>query len=149
MIQRIQSIYLLIVALLGGVMFFLPLMWYGVDGEQLYLSALELTLNDEVVASTPIYFPLLLGAATLLPLITIFLFKRRMLQVRLCAVEMVLLVGCLAMEAMLFWGKQGEFSAGALMLASFLPLVSLLFVWMAARAIFRDEMLVRSLDRIR
>ena len=30
-----------------------------------------------------------------------------------------------------------------------LPLVGVLFAWLAARAIFRDELLVRSLDRIR
>lgn len=30
-----------------------------------------------------------------------------------------------------------------------LPLVCLLFTWLALRAIFRDEMLVRSLNRIR
>ncbi len=149
MIQRIQSVYLLVVAALCGVMFFTDLMWYGVEGKQLYLSALQLTCEGEVLGSTPIYFPILLGAATLLPFVTIFLFKRRMLQIRFCAVEMVLLVGCLAMEAMLYWGKQGDFTAGALTPAAFLPLVSLLLVWLAARAIFKDEMLVRSLDRIR
>ena len=30
-----------------------------------------------------------------------------------------------------------------------LPLVGVLFAWLAARAIFHDELLVRSLDRIR
>lgn len=149
MLQRIQSLHLLVVAALSGVMFFLPLMWFANEGEQVYMTALHLLVGDAVIGKTPIYLPILMGAATLLPLLTIFLFKRRMLQVRLCAVEAVLLFGVLAMEAMLYFGPQNSLDAGALQPASFAPVAALLFVWLAARAILRDELLVRSLDRIR
>lgn len=149
MLQRIQTLHLLVVAALCGVMFFLPLMWYANGADQLTLTALSLQVAGQQVGSTPIYLPLLLGAATLLPLVTILLYKRRMLQIRLCAVEAVLLIGLLAMEAMLYFGPQNSLDAGALQPASFAPLAALLFVWLAARAIFRDELLVRSLDRIR
>lgn len=147
MIQRVQTLYLLVVAILTGVMFFCPLMWYGLNGEQIYLHATKLMLNGEVVGSTPLYFPLLLGMATLLPVVIIFLFKRRMLQIRLCAAEAVLLIGTAVMEFMLFWGPKYE--SGSLTPASFVPIAALLFVWLAARAIFKDELLVKSLDRIR
>lgn len=148
MIQRIQSLYLLILSALIGVMFCHPLMWFPFEGKQLFLQALELTLEGAKVGDTPIYFPILLAASALLPLITILLFKRRMLQIRLCAVEAVLLFGILAMEAMLYWGPQ-TLETGGLQPASFAPVAGLLLVWLAARAIFKDELLVRSLDRIR
>ncbi len=149
MLQRIQTLHLLVISALCGLMFFLPLMWFAHEGDQVSMTALGLMVEDTTIGRTPIYLPILLGAATLLPLVTIFLFKRRMLQIRLCAVEAVLLIGVAAMEAMLYFGPQNTLDAGALQPASFAPVAALLFVWLAARAIFRDELLVRSLDRIR
>ncbi len=149
MIQRIQSLWLLLLTSLMVAYFFLPLMWFSGEGSQVHLYALNLRIGELVIGRSPIYLPLLAGAAALLPLVTLLLFKRRMLQIRLCAVEAVLLVGVAAMEAMLYWGPQNALERGSLMPACFIPLASLLFVWLAARAIFRDELLVRSLDRIR
>lgn len=149
MIQRVQSLWLLLLTALMALQFFLPLMWFTHEGEQVVLYTLNLRVGEFVIGSTPLYFILLVGLAALLPLVTLFLFKNRMLQVRLCAAEAVLLIGVAAMEAMLFWGPQNTLDRGALMPASFIPLASLLFVWLAARAIMRDELLVRSLDRIR
>ncbi len=149
MIQRIQSLWLLLITALMALCFFLPLMWFSHEGNQVMLHALNLRVDGVVIGNTPIYFSLLMGAATLLPLITLFLYKRRMLQIRLCAAEAVLLVGVAAMEAMLYWGPQNTLDKGSLMPAAILPLACLLFVWLAARAILRDELLVRSLDRIR
>ena len=98
MIQRIQTLYLLVVALLTG--------------------------------------------ATLL------------LQLRLCAVELVLLLGAVAMEAIYYYLSYRvfadmEFHTQGMRPAIALPAVCLLFGYLAARAILRDELLVRSLDRIR
>ena len=148
MIQRIQTLYLLVAALLCGAMFLLPLMWFGFEGDQLLLGALSIQKGGEAVADVPLYFPILLGVATALPLLTLLLFKRRVLQLRLCAVEAVLLFGLLCMEAMLYWGPRA-FERGSLMPASFLPIAALFFVLLAAKGIFKDEMLVRSLSRIR
>lgn len=44
-----------------------------------------------------------LVAACLVPLVTIFLFKRRLVQIRLCAVELVLLIGAGAMMGIYFY----------------------------------------------
>ena len=88
-------------------------------------------------------------------LVTIFLFKRRMLQVRLCAVEIVLLLGCIAFEAIYFWlsGANALADIGVehrhFGWAAIMPIVSLVFVALAAKATFKDEITVRSFDRIR
>uniref|UniRef100_UPI00405707AC DUF4293 domain-containing protein n=1 Tax=Alistipes sp. TaxID=1872444 RepID=UPI00405707AC len=148
MIQRIQTLYLLLVALLMGLMFLFPLMWFSTEGGQIELGARFLMQEGVCIGQTPIYLAILLALALLLPLVVIFLYKRRMLQLRLCAVEAVLLVGLLCMEAMLYWGPQA-LERGALMPTSFIPVAALFLVWLAARGIFKDEMLVRSLSRIR
>lgn len=104
----------------------------------------------------PPYLGILLAAAAVLPFATIFLYKRRLLQIRLCAVELVLLLGVLVMETIYFFRLKALFadaaataSFAAPQLTAAFPLAALFFVWLASRAIFRDEMLVRAADRIR
>ena len=155
MIQRIQTLYLLVVAALSAVMCFVPLAWFatGEAGEfELHAFALE-SVGGETLHST-VYLGILLAAASLLPLITVFLYRRRLLQIRLCCVEMVLLLGVLAMEGVYYYLGCRAFSELAFHSQGFkpaiaLPLISLLFVVLAAKAIFRDELLVRDADRIR
>ena len=87
-------------------------------------------------------------------MVTIFLFRRRLLQIRLCVVEMVLLLGSLVMEGVYYFLSWRVFSDLSFHTQGFkpaivLPLVCLLFAYLAARAVFRDELLVRAADRIR
>ncbi len=147
MIQRIQTLYLLVVAALVAVTLFA---WFGVGGERYDLYAFALRSADgTAVLRAPVYTGIALAAACALPLVTIFLFRRRMLQVRLCVVEMVLLAGAETMLAAYFFFGHGVADFQGLKPVAALPLVGVLFAWLAARAIFRDELLVRSLDRIR
>lgn len=154
MIQRIQTLYLLVAAALMAVVLFAPLAWFaGEAGEfELHAFALETTVG-EAVQST-VYMGIVLALACVLPFVTIFLFRRRLLQIRLCVVEMVLLLGALAMEGIYYFLSWRVFSDMAfhtqgLKPAIALPLVCMLFAYLALRAIFRDEMLVRAADRIR
>lgn len=154
MIQRIQTLYLLFVSALLAVTLFAPLAWFaGEAGDfRLYAFALR-TLEGETLQPAP-YLGVLLALACALPLLTIFLFRRRLLQIRLCVVEAVLLVGAIVMEGIYYYLACRAFGelphhAEGLCPAVGLPLVGLLFVWLAARAVFRDELLVRAADRIR
>ena len=96
---------------------------------------------------------ILLVLATLLPFVVIFLFKNRQLQIRLCAAEIVLLVGSLVVMGIYYYLSARLFESvnglGSLKLGMIMPLIAIVFVALATRAIFRDEVLVRSLDRIR
>ena len=87
-------------------------------------------------------------------LITIFLFKKRTLQIRLCAVEVVLLIGSLVLVALYYWLTSRLFEGLVIDHRQFgwaapMPIVALVLSYLASRAIFKDEVLVRSLDRIR
>ena len=154
MIQRIQTLYLLLAALLTGACLFLPLAHYT-DGTAEYTLRASMLSDGESVSMLPtLYLCILMALSTLLPFVTIFLFKHRLLQVRLCVVELVLLAGCVIMEGIycyLAYRAVSELPFGAVSIGvwTILPLIAIVFVVLAFRAIFRDEMLVRSLDRIR
>ena len=150
MIQRIQTLYLLIIAALMAVTLFSGLAWFAGDAGEFGLYAFGLkTAEGELVQST-VYMGVLLALASALPLVTVFLFRRRLLQIRLCVVEMVLLLGSLVMEGVYYFLSWRVFSDLTFHTpAIVLPRVCLLFAYLAARAIFRDELLVRAADRIR
>ncbi|MDE6862637.1 MAG: DUF4293 domain-containing protein, partial [Alistipes sp.] len=93
MIQRIQTLYLLAAAAFMIVALCSPLAVFNVGAEEFTLSAFALSGAAE--SHNTLWLGILLAAATLLPPVTIFLFKRRQLQIRLCAAELVLLVGSL------------------------------------------------------
>ena len=149
MIQRIQTVYLLLVTILVGITLFAPLAWFDIGGVLYSLKAFGVEATSGESIQTPVYWAgILLALSSLLPLVTIFLFKHRLLQIRLCVVEGVLLLGCIVMLAVAYFGH-GEVMAQGLKPAIALPLVSIVFVWLAGRAIFKDELLVKSLDRVR
>ena len=135
---------MLIVTALMAVTLFAPLAWFAGEAGEFGLYAFSLkTAAGEAVQRTCV-----------LPFITIFLFKRRLLQLRLCVVEMVLLVGSAVMEGVYYFLSyrvfaEQTFHTQVLKPAVVLPLVCLLFAYLAARAVFRDELMVRAADRIR
>ncbi len=155
MIQRIQTLYLLAVVSLMVTSFFTPaITWIGANGELYTLTSFALEdINGAELHST-IYLGLLMSMATLLPLITIFLFKNRLLQIRLCAVEMVLILGVVAVKSVYYFLSERLFEGLAMEGNGFIPaillsILPLLFMYLAVRAIFRDEMMVRASNRIR
>ena len=157
MIQRVQTIYLLLAAMLTGAMLCLPIASFLAGGQEYHLTPFGLT--SAAATETPaIQMLCVMGwavvLAILVPLITIFLFKKRPLQMRLCLAEIVLLIGVQAL--VLYFTRQVSgslegFSGGSwsFSIAAVFPIVSIIFTILARRAIAQDEKLVRSTDRIR
>ena len=173
MIQRIQSVYLALAAILCVACLCLPLghLTDAASGEtvgtlyNLWVhipSPIGSTITTdgapilaEAAAGTHLFTPWALFA--LLVLITtglvfcIFLFKQRLVQSRLAMLCCILLVGWYAVYAAF-----AIFLLPARLDASFqltpwaaFPAISCIFSYLAFRAILKDEMLVRSLDRLR
>lgn len=154
MIQRIQTLYLVVITSLMAITLFAPIATFTVATGDVYtLSAFELS-NGQQSQST-IWMGILLVLATVLPLVTIFLFKNRQLQLRLCGAEVVLLIGAIVFVGIYYWlsGANALENVGvehrSFGWAAIMPLLSLVMSFLAARSIFKDEVLVRSLDRIR
>lgn len=155
MIQRIQTLYLLAVAALTGVLLFVPLADFADGGSEYRLFAFGLRdAAGETVVPT-LYMGIVIALAAALALLIVVLYKRRMVQLRLCVAEAVLLVGAqiFAVIHYLLAARMVEsfsaFHTQSFRFAIALPVAALILDLLAARAIFRDEMLVRSLDRIR
>ncbi|MBR5281283.1 MAG: DUF4293 domain-containing protein [Alistipes sp.] len=152
MIQRIQTLYLLAVAALMTTAVLTPLAYFAAGAQEYLLYAFSLK-GGETSYST-IYMGVVVALAAIVPFVTIFLYKNRTLQIRLCAVELVLLLGSAVFMGIYYYlgsrmFSQLEFSAQGFRIAIIFPLVALILDYLAIRAIFKDEMLVRSLDRIR
>ncbi len=156
MIQRIQSLYLLLTVILMGILCFIPLASFLSGGEvyKLFAWGIRATGPHPTVVVPSVYMGILLGLSILVPLVTIFLYKRRLIQIRLCIVEMVLLVGMELYVVFYLYKVWKTISVQAshqlvFSVVDLFPLISLVLVYLAFRAIARDEALVRSMDRIR
>jgi hypothetical protein len=152
MIQRIQSFYLLLIIALLIAVFFLPVGAFdNTSGSYEYTAFSIKKVGIANVDNFPIW---LLGIvcviSMLLSLITIFLYKKRLIQIRFCRVNSFLLIIFYLIYAFfLFIGINGvklnfDFSYGLIF-----PFIALIFDLLAIRAIRKDENLVKSLDRIR
>ena len=147
MIQRKQTIFLFLAFVLTLVCMCSRIGTLYSDGIEV-ARVFNLWLSDGQGQHSFAVWPLmaLLLPSSLLSLVTIFLYQKRMLQARLCLLGMSLLVAWYIGFAVL--PSQG---GGVLYLewASVLPAVSIILLFMARKAIISDEKLVRSMDRIR
>ncbi|MFR9523886.1 MAG: DUF4293 domain-containing protein [Rikenellaceae bacterium] len=154
MIQRIQTLYLLAAVALM-VIFSLSTFALFIAPDQIYtMSAMGLEMHDGTMMYRLPHLIIVAALASLLPLVNIFFFKKRMLQVRLCVVQIVLTVGVLAIAGVYYYLGNRTLGVGAggdstLRIVCALPFVAMFFDYLALKAIFKDELLVKSLDRIR
>jgi hypothetical protein len=108
--------------------------------------------TEEVISSNPALFAVLI-LLILMPLIAIFLFKKRKLQLRIGSSAMlsytifVFVLAASVNESMKLApeiGAQGNYNWGLA-----LPFVGVILLFLANRAIKKDEALIRSADRLR
>jgi NADH:ubiquinone oxidoreductase subunit K len=97
---------------------------------------------------------LLVIAALILALITIFFYKRRRLQFKLVSINVLLNVVMIALVFFLYNNYfehhiTGSGISGSYQFGMYIPLISLVFLILASRAIRKDEALVKSSDRLR
>jgi hypothetical protein len=154
MIQRIQTIYLLIAAILLTFLFVNPLAEIIIS-DGLYLifwhSRIEsLDKTDfHTINTWPVTF--LLISTLLIGTVNIFLFKKRILQMRLCVFNIILLFGLVGM--IYFFTKstlnQMNGEGNVFLWPIMLPFISIILTYLAFKGMQKDEKLVRSYDRIR
>ena len=152
MIQRIQTLYLLLATAMMSLTLFLPLARIIYGGNELVLKAFTLSGIESMEGTLPVYLGAFLAVTTALLLVIIFLYKKRMVQIRLCVSAIVLLLGSAALIG-LYCYRLCDILSGDLIFtlgfASLMPVVAIIPVALAIRGIARDEALIRSLDRIR
>jgi len=145
MIQRKQSIWLLLAALLNAAVF----LGANFSIETRIQNVLQTNKYTVLQHLPSTLFSL---AAIVLSLIAIFLFRKRPLQMKMC------LIALLATMAYCFinWMRIKEIFANNKMIsnysfgfASITPYFAIVFILLACLGIRKDEKLVKSLDRLR
>lgn len=150
MIQRIQTVYLSLVTAILVASMCLPM---GVFTKLNLVSGytfkpLGFEVEGTFYSTWGVFGILLLSA--IVALATIFLYKNRMLQIRMSIFNSVLILGYYA--AFLTFMFVLEKNLGArfeVHWALFLPLVAIVLNVFAIRAIGRDEVMVKAADRLR
>ena len=136
MIQRIQTIYLLISGLIMGALY----QWFPLVQDESGALVIE--------RSEPLVFGLIL-VSIVLAVISILSYKKRQLQFvlnRLNIISNFVLLGVFVYRSLTLSGETlvSEKGIGVL-----LPIISIVFLVLANKAIKKDEDLVKSVDRLR
>jgi hypothetical protein len=137
MIQRIQTIYLLLAFVVTGVLpFFIPL-WTMANGKDYFFMQ-----NQAYVV--------ILGLSTTLSLLSIVSYKKRQNQFvigRLNIILNLILLGLFVYRSLNVSGETLAVSEKGI--GMFLPIVAIVLLVLANKAIKKDEDLVKSVDRLR
>jgi len=135
MLQRIQTLYLLIAAICsGGLSQILPL---------------RETEGHIEFAFDSLEYVILFSASALLSLISIFLFKTRQTQFVLGRLNIILNLILLGLFIYRLLTVSGETANSEKGIGLLLPVLSIVLLAFANKAIKKDEALVKSVDRLR
>lgn len=151
MIQRIQSVFLLLVTILMALTAFSPIFTISSDVESYPFFSFGVGDFSEVEFHTWGIFTFAL-LSSLLSLATIFIYKKRKVQIKLCYIIAVLIIafyGTAIVYLNSYLGNVGESYTYGFQYGIILPFVALILDMLAIARINKDEKLVKSLDRIR
>ncbi|MBR2154777.1 MAG: DUF4293 domain-containing protein [Bacteroidaceae bacterium] len=162
MIQRIQTVYLLLVAILSFVGLISQIGNYTQD-EEVVATFSNFTFSSYGPCSSyqsagPYALGVLLLLVIFLSIMSIMLFHKRMRQLRLTIISSIFLVGYIVVYALFayFYKENIDIvlvdagpSAFHVRFVAVFPVLSLILNIMAIHGIRKDEALVRSLDRLR
>jgi hypothetical protein len=153
MIQRVQTIYLIVSLILIVLIFVVPIARLTYDSEQfITFRAIGFYDNASGTYSVQTFSVVILMAVIIfLNGFAIFLYKRRVLQGRICIINIILLAGLLAVFIyhLIFFVQRVPGVNWSPGLSFIFPPIAIILTWLALRGIRKDELLVRLSDRIR
>lgn len=129
-------------------------MWQRIQTLFLFLAGIASAI-EFLICENYIILAIAIGIISVLSFVTIFLYKKRKLQIKFCIIIIVLLICLFAfltiflfvfsyLDVKVFFNLEPIEIAGL-----FLPVVSLIFIIFAKKFIKKDEKKVRSWERIR
>ena len=139
MIQRIQTVWLFLAALFAALTYKFP-----------FYAGNKLPLNpdgkqDELIASSDFLLLIFTAGLTAGCLIIIFIYKNRKQQMWLA----IAAAGLSIINIILYFNQIKEFVSGRISLTAIFALAIPVLLILAIRGIWKDEKLVKSLDRLR
>ena len=143
MIQRIQTIWLLLASL--AIMASLKISFYAGNISNKGADGVIVKTWTELNGMSDLLSNILTISTGVLALICIFLFNNRKLQLRFVMVSILL-------EIILMFNYESnikKFVEGQYSIGSFLPLLAVLFLFLAARGIRKDNKIIAESSRLR
>lgn len=138
MIQRMQSLWLL----LAGLCSFLTLRLPVYNGNKLVNGISE---YNQLNAASNLFLLVLAVATGIVTWIAIFLYKNRSMQQKLCFLSLLLFI----ISGLLYYSRINSFVEGSFTLWSVLYFLIPVALILAIRGIYRDQKLIKSVDRLR
>ena len=160
MIQRIQTIYLLITSVLTGLIAYFDIAIYYSNDERIFnyklLGMVGFGSYESFVPGNWIVQAALVAVSALLALYSLFMFKNRKLQLKLGQFNYLLLVAIIlsvyfSVKNMTNLDPLNEVEnlKAVYWIGFYLPVAAIAFQFLAIRGIKKDEALVKSVDRLR
>lgn len=150
MLQRIQTVFLLLASAAMLVATVTPLVVFRYAGRPVVFEAMGMIHNGNLADSTWGLF--VLGAlSSVLALVTVFLYKNRVLQIRLSLMNIFVMIGFyLFFGFLVYKANPGtDLLFEKVGIGIIMPAIAIILTWLAIRKIGQDEALVRSLNRLR
>jgi len=155
MIQRIQTLYLLIIVILSGFVIFSPIAELINSADNLIylvdINGISLVKSTGNIFESNIWG--LTAISMVVPvfsLITIFSYKNRIKQIRYCVINILFMVSYYAFLLFYIWSACNRLHTDwHLKLTTVFPIVNLILNFLTIGAIGKDENLVKSADRLR
>ena len=147
MIQRIQTIYLLLSTILLCFLFGIPYADINSGGQFYTFSIKGITLNETLIENG-LSIAIFISVLVILHLVVIFKYKRRLQQVRMLIFSIILMMGLVGLF-FFFVHYSFDNEEVSYKMAMIFPIVAVILDCLAIRAISKDEALIRSIDRIR
>ncbi len=144
MIQRIQTVYLVLAVFVSSMLPFFLNLWENLVSINVY--AFDLINREHLDLKS---IPILFGISSVVSLITIFKFKNRKTQFVLGRINILINFFILGLLVYHLQSLSGEIFISEKGIGSILPLIAIVLLVMANRAIKKDEDLVKSVDRLR
>jgi|SRR6056297_966938 len=152
MIQRIQSVYLLVVTILMASIFFYPYAELLAENGEVFIFHFNglFSLAEESIYSLTIPPIILLSIIVLISFSSIFFYKKRIFQMRINLINIILMIGYLGLNYYYIQSFTNQLNGVvSYKITVIFPVVAAILTYLAIRSIGKDEALIRSMDRIR
>lgn len=154
MIQRIQSVYLFAAAMLFLFLFSNPIAQLQIN-ESLLLELFHnkiMSVSDIKIDPIPTWpLTIMISLIIIIGLTTLFLYKKRSLQMRLCIFNILLMFGLVGLIWFFVKYTMNEMTGidSVFLWPIVVPFISIVLTYLAYKRIQKDDALVKSYNRIR
>jgi len=144
MIQRIQSVYLTVIILISSILVIYVPLWVSNKSEALFIYQ-SFGKKEILIMSLTIGFIVV----TILALVSLLKYKNRKSQFMLNRLNIIVNLYLIGVLLFYLLNLSGEIVISEKGIGSFIPVLNIVLLALANKAIQKDEALVKSMDRLR